>query len=115
MAKKYNKINKEQILECFKERLAVSTKYICEKYNCSGYLATQLIGELRDDDLIKQTNHGFKMNNYWREDIGIDQLSDDSYKQAIINKQGKVVCYAVGDTLEELAINVERILETNLL
>ena len=115
MAKKYNKITKEQVLELFKEKQVISTEYICKKYNCSGYLVTQLMEDLRDDNLIRHTNHGYKMNNYWGEGIGIEQLSDDSYKQAIMNSLGKVVCYAVGDSLEELQINVERILETNLL
>lgn len=115
MSKKYKIINKEQVLELFREKEVVNIAYVCKKYNCSGYLVTQLMDDLRDDNLIRYTNRGYKMNTYWREDIGIDQLYNDIYQQAIINNLGKVVCYAVGDSLEELAINIKRILETNLL
>lgn len=52
---------------------------------------------------------------YWKEDIGIDELNDDLFQQIIMDETGKTICHVFGNTLEELADNVERILETNFI
>jgi hypothetical protein len=53
---------------------------------------------------------------YWKEDIGIDELNDDLFQQIIYDSTtGKHICHVFGNTLEELADNVERILETNFI
>lgn len=60
MAKKYNKITKSEILSLFAEKEIINRKYICDKYNCSVYSTRIIIEELKDDKLIKLTNHGYK-------------------------------------------------------
>jgi hypothetical protein len=60
MAHKYNKINKEQVLDLFKEKPIITRADVTNKYNCSIYLVTQLIDELNDGNKIRLTNYGYK-------------------------------------------------------
>lgn len=59
--KKYNKINKEQILELFKTKKTINRKDITTKYNCSVYSVRREIDDLIDDEKIKLTNYGYKL------------------------------------------------------
>ena len=59
--KKYNKINKEQILELFKTKKTINRKDITDKYNCSVYSVRREIDDLIDDEKIKLTNYGYKL------------------------------------------------------
>ncbi len=61
--KKYNKINKEQIITLFKTKEVVNRKDITTKYGCSIYLTRRLIEDLQDDNKIKLTNYGYKLKN----------------------------------------------------
>ena len=55
-------------------------------------------------------------NKTWREDIGIDELEDNLFTKIIFDAEtGETVCSVFGKTLEELQLNVDRILETNLI
>lgn len=59
--KKYNKINKEQILTLFKTKQTINRKDITDKYNCSVYSVRREIDDLIDDEKIKLTNYGYKL------------------------------------------------------
>ncbi len=52
--------------------------------------------------------------NHWKEDMGIDEMTDDTFQQIIFDPEtGENICAVWGRTLEELAQNVDRILTTN--
>ena len=59
--KKYNKINKEQILILFQTKKTINRKDITDKYNCSVYHVRELIDILKDDGKIVNTNYGYKL------------------------------------------------------
>lgn len=60
MAKKYSKINKEQILTLFNTKKVINRKDITDKYNCSVYHVRELIDILKDDEEIVNTSYGYK-------------------------------------------------------
>ena len=59
--KKYNKINKEQILILFQTKKVINRKDITTKYNCSVYHVRELIDDLKDDGKIVNTSYGYKL------------------------------------------------------
>jgi len=59
LAKKYNKISKEEVLELFWDKKIISRAYICKNLACSVYSARKIIEDLQDDKLIRITNHGY--------------------------------------------------------
>ena len=59
--KKYNKINKEQILILFQTKKTINRKDITTKYNCSVYHVRELIDILKDDGKIVNTSYGYKL------------------------------------------------------
>lgn len=59
MAKKYNKITQEQVLQLFEDKDVISKFYVCEKLGCSIYSARQELEDLRDQKIIKLSNHGW--------------------------------------------------------
>ena len=59
--KKYNKINKEDILKLFQQKKVVNRKDITTKYNCSVYSVRREIENLVDDNKIKLTNYGYRL------------------------------------------------------
>ncbi len=58
--KKFNKINKEQILDLFNNKRVINRKDITDKYNCSVYHTRELIEDLKDDGVIVNTSYGYK-------------------------------------------------------
>ncbi len=46
-----------------------------------------------------------------RSDIGIDQLSDDSYSLMIMDSEGKHILTAYGNTVEEVQIIAQETIE----
>nr|DAI89504.1 MAG TPA: Catabolite activation-like protein [Caudoviricetes sp.] len=62
MAHKYKKINKEAVLSLFsREKEIINTEYIKTQLNCSRYSVIRIIEELKDDNKIKLSNHGYKL------------------------------------------------------
>ena len=61
--KKYNKINKEDILKLYQQKKVVNRKDITTEYNCSIYSVRREIENLIDDNKIKLTNYGYKLWN----------------------------------------------------
>lgn len=58
--KKFNKINKEQILDLFNNKRVINRKDITDMYSCSVYHVIGLIDDLKDDGVIVNTNYGYK-------------------------------------------------------
>jgi len=59
--KKYNKINKEQILTLFNTKETINRKDITDKYGCSVYSVRREIEDLVDDGKIRLTNYGYRL------------------------------------------------------
>lgn len=59
MAKKYNKITQEQVLQLFEDKDVISKFYVCEKLGCSIYSARFELENLRDDGIIKLGRYGW--------------------------------------------------------
>lgn len=61
MAKKYNKITREDVLKVFVENKIVNRKMICDKYNCSVYSVRWHIDDLIDEDIIRNVRYGYEL------------------------------------------------------
>jgi len=61
VSKKYNKINKEAVLSLFlREKEVINRNYIAKQLNCSVYSVRIVLEELKDDNRIKLSNHGYR-------------------------------------------------------
>lgn len=58
--KKYNKLNREQVLQVFQEKAIVNREDITKKYGCSVYSVRQIVDDLLDEKIIRLTNYGYK-------------------------------------------------------
>jgi len=58
--KKYNKLNKEQVLKVFNEKTVITRADITSKYGCSVYSVRQIVDDLIDDNKIRLTKYGYK-------------------------------------------------------
>ena len=58
--KKYNKLNKQQVLNLFQEKTVVNRADITKKYGCSVYSVRQIVDDLLDEKIIRLTNYGYK-------------------------------------------------------
>jgi len=64
VSKKYNKINKESVLNLFsREKQVINRNYIAKQLNCSVYSVRIALEELKDDNKIKLSNYGYIKNN----------------------------------------------------
>jgi len=57
---KYNKLDREQVLQVFQEKLVVNRADITKKYGCSVYSVRQIVDDLLDNGTIKLTTYGYK-------------------------------------------------------
>jgi hypothetical protein len=58
--KKYNKLNKQQMLNLFQEKIVVNRADITSRYGCSVYSTRQIVNDLMDDKSIRLTNYGYR-------------------------------------------------------
>jgi predicted transcriptional regulator len=59
--KKYNKLDKQQVLSLFQEKAVVNRADITKKYGCSVYSTRQIVDDLLDEKIIRITNYGYKL------------------------------------------------------
>ncbi len=57
---KYNKINREQVLQVFQEKPVVKRADITNKYGCSVYSVRQHIDDLMDEQVVRATKYGYR-------------------------------------------------------
>lgn len=59
--KKYNNINKEDVLRLFEVKTIVKRADVCEAYNCSVYSVRAEMEELIDLKKIRISKYGYKL------------------------------------------------------